>query len=219
MIHAEGLTRSFGGREAVRGVSFRVEPGQVVGLLGPNGAGKTTTLRMLLGVLRPTGGHAAIDGSVGYLPEQFAAYDGLSVAAYLWFMARMKRLDRSCVGAAMTAACVEDLAARPVARLSKGQRQRVGLAQAVLGDPAALVFDEPTSSLDPAQVVDARRLVRGAAARGAAVLLSTHLLAEAAAVCDRVVIVVDGRVMADEAPGDTAALEARFLTLSRETTP
>lgn len=215
MITAEGLTRSFGGREVVRAASFQVTPGQVVGLLGPNGAGKTTTIRMLLGLLRPSGGTARIAGSTGYLPERFTAYDGLSVAAYLHFMARMKRLPGDCVATAMATAGVEDFAGRPVARLSQGQRQRVGFAQAILGDPAALLLDEPTSSLDPAQVVAARALTRRAAARGAAVLISTHLLAEAAAVCDRVVVVVEGRVVADEPPGDAAALEARFLALSR----
>ncbi|HUR77645.1 MAG TPA: ABC transporter ATP-binding protein [Acidimicrobiales bacterium] len=213
MIAAQGLTRSFGGRTVVRDVSFCVEPGEVVGFLGPNGAGKTTTMRMLLGVLQPTGGVGRVDAAAGYLPENFTAYGGLSVASYLRFCADMKRLPRATVAVAMAAAHVDDLARRPCGRLSKGQTQRVGLAQAVLGDPAALVLDEPTIGLDPAQVVDARALVRGAAQRGGAVLVSTHLLAEAAEMCDRVVIIVDGAVVAEERPGSAGDLEARFLRL------
>ena len=211
MIRAEGLTRAFGGRTVVRDVSFRVASGEVVGFLGPNGAGKTTTMRMLLGLLRPSAGEAHIEGRVGYLPEHFAAYDALSVTAYLLFLARMKTLRSDAVPAALAAVGAEDLAKRPVGRLSKGQRQRVGLAQAVLGDPPSLVLDEPTIGLDPAQVVDARTLIRRSADTGAAVIVSTHLLAEAAAVCDRVVVIVGGAVVAEERPGDAADLEARFL--------
>ncbi len=213
MIIADGLTRSFGGRSAVRDVSFRVEPGEVVGFLGPNGAGKTTTIRMLLGLLRPSSGSARLDRPAGYLPENFTAYDGLSVASYLAFVCRVKRLPPAAADAAMAATGVDELARRPCGRLSKGQRQRIGWAQALLGDPRALVLDEPTIGLDPAQVVHARSLLRARAAAGAAVLVSTHLLAEAAAVCDRVVIVVDGAVVAEERPGDAAVLEDRFLRL------
>ncbi len=194
-------------------MSFSVAPGEVIGLLGPNGAGKTTTMRLLLGLLRPDGGVATIDGRAGYLPEAFAAYDALSVGGYLRFCCRMRRLASGAVEGAMAAAGVTDLERRPVGRLSRGQRQRVGLAQAVLGDPPALVLDEPTAGLDPAQVVEARRLVAAAAAGGSAVLVSTHLLAEAAAMCDRVVVVAGGRVLAVERPGDAAALEARYLAL------
>ena len=216
MIEAAGLTRAFGGREVVRDVTFSVEPGEVVGFLGPNGAGKSTTMRMLLGLLRPTRGSARLAGRAGYLPESYAAYDALSVAGYLRFCCRMKRLPLDAVEPALAAAGATDLASRPVGRLSKGQRQRVGLAQAVLGRPSSLVLDEPTASLDPAQVVDARRLIRQAADEGAAVLVSTHLLAEAAAMCDRVVVLVGGRVVAEERPGEAGDLEARFLRLVGE---
>ena len=216
MIAAQGLHRSFGGRPAVRDVTFRVAPGEVVGLLGPNGAGKTTTMRLLLGLLRPSSGTARLDGRVGYLPEGFAAYDALSVRSYLRFCCRMKRLDLSAVGPALVAANAHDLADRPFGRLSKGQKQRVGLAQAVLGEPPALVLDEPTIGLDPQQVVDARTLVRRTADAGAAVIVSTHLLAEVAAVCDRVVVLARGRVVAEEQPGEASALEARFLQLVGE---
>ena len=214
MIEARSLTRHFGGREAVRDVTFKVEPGEVVGFLGPNGAGKTTTMRLLLGLLRPSAGEAVVDGPTGYLPEVFAAYDALSVRTYLQFCARMKEVDTGDVGRVMKAAGVADLARRPVSRLSKGQRQRVGLAQALLGAPPNYVLDEPTQGLDPAQVTEARRLVRSLAeVDRSSVLFSTHLLAEAAAVCDRVVVIVKGTVVAEERPGETPDLEARFLRL------
>jgi ABC-2 type transport system ATP-binding protein len=217
VIEARQLTRRFGGREVVRAVSFRVEPGEVVGFLGPNGAGKTTTMRMLLGLLRPVGGEAAIDGPVGFLPEVFAAYEAMSVRSYLVFMARMKAVGEADVDRVLGAADLADLGGRPFGRLSKGQRQRVGMAQALLGSPAAYVLDEPTQGLDPKQVVDARRLIRSLADKdGAAVLLSTHLLAEAAAVCDRVVVIAKGKVMAEERPGAAPDLEERFLRLVGE---
>ena len=214
MIRADGLTRGFAGRTVVDDVTFRVDPGEVVGFLGPNGAGKTTTLRVLLGLLRPDAGSVELRRPVGYLPEGFEGYSGLSVGGHLAYWCRVKGLDpRAAVPVALAATDSEELARRPLRRLSKGQRQRVGLAQAVLGDPASLVLDEPTIGLDPSQVVDARGLVRAAADRGAAVLFSTHILAEAAAVCDRIVVIVGGRVVAEEVPGSTAELEERFLRL------
>ena len=221
MIEARGLSKSFGGRSAVDGVSFSVSPGEVVAFLGPNGAGKTTTMRMLLGLLPPSAGSAVVERPCGYLPEVFSAYDVLAVSSYLRFLATVKGVAKRAVSAdverVMAAAGVADLASRPVARLSKGQRQRVGIAQAMLGSPASYVLDEPTQGLDPGQVVEARRLIRRLADDGAAVLLSTHLLAEAAAVCDRVVVIVGGRVVAEEAnTGSAGDLEARFLRLVGE---
>jgi ABC-2 type transport system ATP-binding protein len=213
LIEAAGLTKSFGGRPAVTDVSLRVEPGEVVGFLGPNGAGKTTTMRALLGTLRPDAGTASVARPAGYLPETFAAYDALSVRSYLSFMARLKRADD--VDDAMSRAGIVDLAGRPIGRLSKGQRQRVGLAQALLGSPRAYVLDEPTIGLDPAQIVDTRRVIRGLREH-AAVLLSTHLLAEASEICDRVVVIVRGRVVAEERPSQAPDLEERFLRLVGE---
>ena len=161
MIRADGLTRSFAGRVVVDDVTFAVEPGEVVGFLGPNGAGKTTTLRMLLGLLRPTAGRAEVARPVGHLPEVFVGYDPLSVEQQLRFWCRIRGLDPdAAIPPALAATDLTELAGRPLRRLSKGQRQRVGLAQAVLGRPPALVLDEPTNGLDPAQLVDARRLVR-----------------------------------------------------------
>ena len=217
MISATALTRRFGGREVVRDVSFSVAPGEVVGFLGPNGAGKTTTMRMLLGLLRPSGGEGRIDGRVGYLPEAFTAYDAVSVRSYLRFMCRMKGVSTRDVDRVIELAGVAKLARRPFGRLSKGQRQRVGLAQALLGRPGAYVLDEATIGLDPRQVVDARGLIRSLADDDrAAVLVSTHLLAEASAVCDRVVVIAAGRVVAEERPGAAGDLEARFLRLVGE---
>lgn len=217
MIEARALTRRFGGREVVRDVSFRVEPGEVVGFLGPNGAGKTTTMRMLLGLLRPDGGEAAVDGPVGFLPETFVGYDALSVRSYLAFIGAMKRATTDDVDRVAAAAGVSDLLQRPVGRLSKGQRQRVGLAQALLGRPLSYVLDEPTQGLDPKQVVEMREVIKTLAKTdGAAVLLSTHLLAEASTVCDRVVVIAKGRVRAEERPGAAPDLEERFLRLVGE---
>jgi ABC-2 type transport system ATP-binding protein len=217
VIEARALTRRFGGREVVRDVSFRVEPGEVVGFLGPNGAGKTTTMRMLLGLLRPDGGDAAVDGPVGFLPETFVGYDALSVRGYLAFIGGMKRAPVDDVDRVAAAAGVADLLRRPVGRLSKGQRQRVGLAQALLGRPPSYVLDEPTQGLDPKQVVEMREVMkRLAKTDGAAVLLSTHLLAEASTVCDRVVVIAKGRVRAEERPGAAVDLEERFLRLVGE---
>lgn len=210
MIAAQGLTKGFGGRPAIIDVSLRVEPGEIVGFLGPNGAGKTTTMRCLLSTLRPDAGTVSMSRPVGYLPETFAAYDALSVRSYLSFIARLKRTDD--VDNAMERAGVADLADRPIGRLSKGQRQRVGLAQALLGSPRAYVLDEPTIGLDPAQIVDTRRVIRSLR-NDAAVLLSTHLLAEAAEICDRVVVIVKGRVVAEERPSEVPDLEERFLRL------
>lgn len=213
MIEATGLTRRFGGRTVVDDVSLRVECGEIVGFLGPNGAGKTTTLRLLLGLLRADGGSVRVDGPAGYLPEANPGYDALSVGAHLRFMARMKSLPPTVVGQAATRLDLDGLLRRPLGRLSRGQRQRVGLAQALLGSPPVLILDEPTQGLDPVQVVDARAVMRAEADRGAAVLFSTHLLAEAASVCDRVVVIVRGRVVAEERPGSAGDLEARFLAL------
>lgn len=213
MIEARGLHRGFGGRPVIRDVSLRVEPGEVVGFLGPNGAGKTTTIRLLLGLLAPSGGSVAVEGPVGYLPELHVGYEALRTCDYLHYLAVIKRLDRADrtaeVARVLEATGMAALARRPLGRLSKGQRQRVGIAQVLLGRPAAYVLDEPIQGLDPAQIVEARDLFRGLASEGAAVLLSTHLLAEAAATCDRVVVISNGSIVADEPVGPD--LEARFL--------
>ncbi len=216
MIEASGLTKCFGGRTAISDVSLRVGPGEVVGFLGPNGAGKTTTMRILLSTLRPDEGTIDVRGPVGYLPETFSAYDVLSVRSYVSFIARLKKVRGvDAVDDSMARAGIADLASRPVQRLSKGQRQRVGMAQALLGSPPTYILDEPTIGLDPKQIVDTRRVIRELR-ENAAVLLSTHLLAEAAEICDRVVVIVGGRIVAEERPSDTPDLEERFLRLVQD---
>lgn len=219
MIEARGLARSFGGRAAVRGVDLRVEPGEIVGFVGPNGAGKTTTMRCLLGVLRPDTGSTQVTRPVGYLPEQLAVYEGLSARGHLRYLARMKGVAVHDIDRVAQLTDVADLLGRPISRLSRGQRQRVALAGSLLGPPAALVLDEPTQGLDPAQVVAARDVIRRAARDDrAAVLFSTHLLAEASAICDRVVVLVAGRVVADVERAAFGDLEERFLRLVGEAT-
>ena len=211
MISARGLSRAFGGRAAVDNLTFTVGAGEVVAFLGPNGAGKTTALRMLLGLLAPDAGTAEITRPVGYLPERYAAYDALTVRGYLRVLARVNGLEDSAVSDALGRSGLHDLARRPVGRLSRGQRQKVGLAQATLGTPQTLLLDEPTQGLDPSEVLAARRLIRDTAERGAAVLFSTHLLAEAASTCDRVIVIAGGRLVADEPVTDVTTLEERFL--------
>ncbi|HJQ82553.1 MAG TPA: ABC transporter ATP-binding protein, partial [Candidatus Binatia bacterium] len=175
MIEVRDLTKTFGTVEAVRGISFRVGRGEIVGFLGPNGAGKTTTMRMLCGIFPPTSGEIRIAGrdparaplacraAVGYFPEYAPFYPDLRVAGYLGFVARLKRVprvERSRAVARVLAACgLDAVAGRRIGTLSKGYRQRVGLAQALCGDPPILVLDEPTIGLDPGQVVEIRDLI------------------------------------------------------------
>jgi len=224
MIEVEGLTRITGGRRILDGVSFRVGPGEVVGFLGPNGAGKTTTLRVLAGALPPGGGTVRVAGDapplesaasrrrVGYLPENVPVVGRVSALEYVAFAGRAR--GRSRAGADHEArehladVGLADAASRPVRELSKGERQRVGLAAALAGDPDVLLLDEPTSGLDPAQLVTVRELIRRQQGRRA-VLFSTHLLGEVASTCDRVVVLHAGRVVAERPTGRSGAESAR----------
>jgi ABC-2 type transport system ATP-binding protein len=211
VISVEGLVKRYGRVVALDGVSFTVGRGQVVGFLGPNGAGKTTTLRIVAGFLAADGGRVLVDGidvareplaaqrRIGYLPEGAPCYDDMRVADFLGYRARLKGAPRSGVARALAAAHVADVAARRIGQLSKGYRQRVGLADALVADPPILVLDEPTAGLDPNQIREVRDLVRELA-RERTVLLSTHILSEVEALAAHVVILVGGRVVAAGAP-------------------
>jgi ABC-2 type transport system ATP-binding protein len=206
---------------AVDDVSFAIARGEVAALLGPNGSGKSTLMRCLIGFFSPTGGRVRVGGvdvaerpvaarrEVGYLPEQVTLYPDLAVRRYLRFVAGMKGLDgrsaRRAVETVIASCGLETVAERLTGKLSKGFRQRVGVAQALLGDPPVLVLDEPTVGLDPVQTVEMRDLLRGLAGR--TVLLSTHVLAEASALCTRIVIMAAGKLVAEDTP---AALSARL---------
>jgi ABC-2 type transport system ATP-binding protein len=211
-IDVAGMTRYYGRHAALRGVDFVVEPGEVVGLLGPNGAGKSTIMKILTGFLAPTAGSVAVmgvevlsdpvraRGHMGYLPESAPIYPDMRVSEYLQFVGRMRGLGEAERAAAIDRVLercgLSDRRTQTVGTLSKGFRQRVGLAQAILHDPDILILDEPTSGLDPNQIMDIRRLIREIGAKKT-VLLSTHILAEVQASCDRVLILHEGEMVAD----------------------
>jgi len=225
MIEVQHLTKRYGPFTAVDDVSFRVEKGEIFGFLGPNGAGKTTTMRVLTGYMPATEGKAIVAGhdvfedpiaaksKTGYLPETPPLYPEMTVREYLTFCAKM-RLTRMAkaervqrVDAAMKKTHVADMANRACGKLSKGYRQRVGLAQALLHDPEVLILDEPTAGLDPKQIIETRDLIRSLAGDHT-IVLSTHILPEVAQTCQRVVIINKGRVVAVDTPeGLTARLQ------------
>lgn len=231
MIQIEQLHKRFGDRVAVAEVSFCARLGEVLGLLGPNGAGKTTTLRMLTGFLRPDRGAVKIfdydlwrqpeqaKALLGYLPEGAPAYGEMTPRGFLDFIARVRGLrgsDKSHrLRQVVTELELQSVLDRPIERLSKGFKRRVGLAQAILHRPPALILDEPTDGLDPIQRQQVRKLIR-TLAQTSLVILSTHLLEEIESVCDRVVILAAGRVVADTTPQALTAqapLEEAFLRL------
>ncbi len=212
MIEVERLTKTFGPITAVKDVAFSVQPGEIVGFLGLNGAGKTTTMRILAGSLGATRGRALIAGidivedpkgakkALGYLPERPPLYPQMSVNAYLLFCARLKDVSdpQRTVEQAMQTTQIAEVGQRLIGHLSKGFKQRVGLAQALLHKPAALLLDEPVSGLDPAQRKSMLELIEQRASEGAAVLLSSHVLAEIEPICQRVIILNEGRVVAKD---------------------
>jgi ABC-2 type transport system ATP-binding protein len=213
LVEAHELTRYYGRFRAVDSVSFSIGRGEVVGLLGPNGAGKSTTIRMLAGFLPATEGTAMVAGwdarrhpvelhrHVGYMPENNPLYPEMRVGEYLRFRAELKGVPRKRrsrrIGECMEMCGAADVAGQVIGTLSKGYRQRVGMADALLADPELLVLDEPTIGLDPNQILEVRRLISGLGERHT-VLLSTHILAEAEAVCRRVIIIDGGRIVADD---------------------
>ena len=217
MIEVQHLTKRYGRVTAVDDVSFRVERGEILGFLGPNGAGKTTTMRILTGYMPATEGRAMVAGfdvfsqpieakrRTGYLPETPPLYPDMTVREYLNFVARIRGVPsaqrKTRVDAAMERTRVGDMADRHCAKLSKGYRQRVGLAQATLHNPEVLILDEPTAGLDPKQIIETRELIKGLAGDHT-VILSTHILPEVAQTCQRVVIINKGRVVAVDTPAN-----------------
>ena len=229
MIEVQHLTKTYGSVTAGDDISFRVEPGEIVGLLGPNGAGKTTTMRVLTGYIPATEGKALIAGfdvfeqpidakqRTGYLPETPPLYPEMTVREYLTFVARIKgvsRVDRERrVEASMARTRVADRADSHCGKLSKGYRQRVGLAQAILHNPDVLILDEPTAGLDPKQIIETRELIKSLAGDHT-IILSTHILPEVSQTCERVVIIHRGRVVAEGTPDDLTARLRSTETIS-----
>ena len=233
MIEANGLTKHYDRFIATQGVSFRVPRGQVAAFLGPNGAGKSTTMKMLTGYLAPTAGSATIAGYdvatqqrhaaelVGYLPENGPLYPEMTPHSFLQYAGRVRGM-RSKVLAERLEYVVDrcDLSrvwGKPISKLSRGYRQRVGMAQAILHDPQVIILDEPTSGLDPNQTLQARELIR-TLGKTKTVLLSTHILGEVEAVCERVILISAGRIVLDgsvaDLRGDADSLEDRFRDLT-----
>ena len=220
MIEVQHLTKRYGPFTAVDDVSFKVERGEILGFLGPNGAGKTTTMRVLTGYMPPTDGKALVAGydvtdqpleakrRTGYLPETPPLYPDMTVSEYLTFCARIKGVPRgerkAQVATAMERTRVADMAKRHCGKLSKGYRQRVGLAQALLHNPDVLILDEPTAGLDPKQIIETRRLIKELAGDHT-IILSTHILPEVSQTCQRVVIINKGRVVAVDTPDNLTA--------------
>jgi ABC-2 type transport system ATP-binding protein len=222
MIEVEDLTKDYGTTRAVDGVSFNVRKGEVLGFLGPNGAGKSTTMKMLTCFLSPTAGRAKVAGydvfdesievrrRIGYLPEDTPIYRDMTVLEFLEFAAQMRGMEPDKVDGRIKEIgqrCgLGDVAGKLVGELSKGFRQRVGLAQAMLHDPDILILDEPTSGLDPNQIVEIRSLIKEIG-KEKTVILSTHILPEVQATCSRIVIISGGKLVADGTPEDLRARE------------
>ena len=236
MIEVANLTKRYGDLRAIEGVSFTAPSGQILGFLGPNGAGKTTTMRIITGFMPATSGTVRVEGfdvfdqsnevrrRIGYLPENPPLYNDMAVAPYLRFVARLKGLGRREIGEALErvlATCgLDAVRDRLLGHLSKGYRQRVGLAQALIHDPPVLVLDEPTIGLDPRQIRDIRALVRTLGGKRT-IVLSTHILSEVMEVCDKVVIINEGRIALEDQLAnmtrDGRKLEDIFIdTISRE---
>ncbi len=230
MIQVENLTKSYGTVQALKDISFTIQPGEIVGLLGPNGAGKSTTIKILTGYLHPDGGTVAVNdldilthtqevqADIGYLPENTPLYHDLSVQGYLKLVAGLRNIpveqQAALISEAITVTGLIDHRARLIGHLSKGLRQRVGLAQAILHKPKFLILDEPTVGLDPTQTVEIRHLIKRLAAKST-VLFSSHILSEVEAVCDRVIILFNGEIKADARLDDLATTNNAILVLRK----
>ena len=219
MIEVQNVSKSFGDNKALDQVNFTVQKGEVLGFLGPNGAGKTTTLKIITSFWSPDEGSVKIDGEdvsqnslhtrkkVGYLPETVPLYDEMKVEEYLKFIGEVRGLDKKELKKRMkevSSSCgIEEVWSKPIEELSKGYRQRVGLAQAILHDPEVLILDEPTTGLDPNQIVEIRELIKKIG-QEKTVLFSTHILGEVQATCDRILIINQGKIVAEGTPSELA---------------
>ena len=235
MIEVANLSKRYGDLTAIRDVSFSAADGQILGFLGPNGAGKTTTMRIITGFMPATSGTVRVDGfdvfeqstevrrRIGYLPENPPLYNDMSVVAYLRFVAKLKGMSRGDVPGALERVLetcgLTGVRDRLLSHLSKGFRQRVGLAQALIHDPPVLVLDEPTIGLDPRQIIEIRSLIKTLGGKRT-IVLSTHILPEVSQVCDKVVIINDGRIVAEDQLANLTrgrSLEEVFIaTIGRE---
>ena len=219
MLEVKNLKKNFGDFTAVKGVSFSVAEGEVLGFLGPNGAGKSTTMRMITGFLPPTSGTAVICGhditsdpiaakaALGYLPESAPSYKAMTVKDYLKFIAEVRGLAdvKKAVADVIVKAKLENVAAQTIETLSKGYRQRTAFAAAIIHDPKVLIMDEPTDGLDPNQKFTVREMIKEMAAQGKAIIISTHILEEVDAVCSKVVVIADGEKKFDGTPAELKA--------------
>jgi len=217
LITVENLTKRYATKTAIEGMSFQVQKGEILGFLGPNGAGKTTTMRIITGYMPASDGTVRVDGfdvfekplevrrRIGYLPENPPLYVEMAVTAYLRFVAKIKGVPKDKVQSEVTRVMdrvnITDVKDRIIAKLSKGYKQRVGIAQALLGDPPVLILDEPTIGLDPKQIHEVRQLIKDLAGQHT-VLLSTHILPEVEQTCHRVIIIDRGRIIAVDTPGN-----------------
>lgn len=221
MIEVQSLTKTYGRSRGISDISFSIKEGEIVGFLGPNGAGKTTTMNIITGYLSASSGSAKIAGidvlenpieakrHIGYLPEQPPLYPGMTVEEYLDFVYDLKGVRSKSQSAHISGICkmvgVSDVYKRVIGHLSKGYRQRVGLAQAMIGDPDVLILDEPTVGLDPRQIVEIRNVIKDMG-KSRTIILSTHILPEVSAVCERVLVISNGVIVADDRPGNLANL-------------
>ena len=233
MIEVADIHKSFGKVQAVRGVSFTASPGEALGILGPNGAGKTTTIRMITGWLPPTSGAVTVDGldsvdqsmavrrKLGYLPETTPLYPEMRVRHYLDYRGRLYRLSRpqrkAAIDHRIDQCALTAVRDRRIGELSKGYKQRVGLASALLHDPPILILDEPTSGLDPSQIAESRNLIRELA-QTKAVLLSSHILPEVEKACDRVIVIAQGEVRAEATMTDLMTSRQHTIELMADST-
>jgi len=231
MIEVHNISKSYGSIHALRGISFSIQPGEIVGLLGPNGAGKSTAIKIITGFLHPDSGTVTIEGSdvlrelhavqakIGYLSENTPLYPELSVQAYLRMMAELRALPRDdslrLLSDAVYGTGLQAYLSRPIASLSKGLRQRLGLAQAILHQPPFLILDEPTVGLDPTQIVEIRALIKRLALRST-ILFSSHILSEVEALCDRVIVLMNGELKADQRLSELSRGQDATLVLQQD---